>query len=47
MAGGVAEVTECLPSKCETLNSNSSATKKKKKKKKEREKGHREHYIFG
>jgi hypothetical protein len=30
-AGEVAQVVECLPSKCEALNSNPSTTKKKKK----------------
>jgi hypothetical protein len=29
-AGEVAQVVECLPSKCEAMNSNSSATGKKK-----------------
>jgi hypothetical protein len=31
-AGGVAQVVEQLPSKCEALSTNSSSTKKKKKK---------------
>jgi hypothetical protein len=31
-AGRVAQVIECLPSKCETLSSNPSTIKKKKKK---------------
>jgi hypothetical protein len=35
-AGGVSEVVECLPSKCETLSSNSSSTAKLKKKKKKK-----------
>jgi hypothetical protein len=35
-AGGVAQVIECLPSKCEALSSNPS-TEKKKKKGRERE----------
>jgi hypothetical protein len=34
-AGGMAQVVECLPSKCEALSSNSNITKGKKKKKKE------------
>jgi hypothetical protein len=29
MAGGVAQVVKCLPSKCEILSSNPSATAKK------------------
>jgi hypothetical protein len=32
--GGVAQVVECLPSKCEALSSNSSTEKTKKLKKK-------------
>jgi hypothetical protein len=32
-AGGVPQVVECLPSKCETLGTNSSAAKIKKKRK--------------
>jgi hypothetical protein len=31
---GAAQVADCLPSKCEALNSNPSTVKKKKKKKK-------------
>jgi hypothetical protein len=32
-AGGMAEVVECLPCKCDALSSNPNNTKKKKKKK--------------
>jgi hypothetical protein len=33
-AGGMAEVVECLPSICKTMNSNPTAAKKKKKERK-------------
>jgi hypothetical protein len=36
-AGGVAQVVECLPSKCKALSSNHSTSKKKKKRESERE----------
>jgi hypothetical protein len=35
-AGGVVQVVECLPSKCEALSLNPSTEKKKKKKKKKK-----------
>jgi hypothetical protein len=38
-AGGVVQVLECLPSKCEALSSNPSTKKKKKRKRKKERKG--------
>jgi hypothetical protein len=45
-AGGMAEVTEHLPSKCEALLSNHGIKKKKKKKKKDQNKKPRQNEAF-